>query len=71
MAAPSATDVIARLELRRTPRRTLSRDFSRCPDRCERTRAVHAIYFLLARGERRTGIASMRWRSGIITRAIP
>ena len=67
---PQASDIIARLELKPHPEgghyRETFRDFRSDAD--GRSRST-AIYFLLARGDARTGIASMPSRSGIITQA--
>jgi predicted cupin superfamily sugar epimerase len=71
MALPKeAADIIARLDLKPHPEgghyRETFRDQSMDAD--GRSRST-AIYFLLARGERSRGIASMPSRSGTITRA--
>jgi predicted cupin superfamily sugar epimerase len=71
--APTAADVIARLELKPHPEGGHYRETFRDTRTDTNGRAFStAIYFLLARGERaHWHIASTPWRSGIITRAAP
>jgi len=72
MTAPSATDVIARLELRPHPEGGHYRETFRDTRTDASGRALStAIYFLLARGERSHWHRIDAVESGIFTRAIP
>jgi predicted cupin superfamily sugar epimerase len=67
---PSAAEIIARLELQPHPEGGHYRETFRDTRVDTSGRALStAIYFLWRAASARTGIASMRWRSGIITPA--